>query len=167
MLKRGCKAKRSRKASRSTTRLHMLSLLHRRKEETRSTGTISTTREDMHAASDESTQHLTTTPPGNPYGYSKIISPSSQQGDETSLSMDGASTGDYMDCEPSSSEYDVASAVLNGITTDSKIVEKLARFLSYNDVSLRYLYMSAYEPGKDIQSKWLKAGIVETEEDLR
>jgi hypothetical protein len=68
----------------------------------------------------------------NPGVHCKDISLAlrARQVDETTLSTSDASPGDYMDCEPIASEYNVASEVLNGITSDFNIVEKLTRFFS-------------------------------------
>jgi hypothetical protein len=88
--------------------------------------------EHMHAASDDLTRSRAAAPPENPGVHCKDISLASRarQVDETTLSTSDASPGDYMDWEPIATEYDVASEVLNGITSDFNIVEKLARFFS-------------------------------------
>jgi hypothetical protein len=67
--------------------------------------------EHMHAASDDLTRSRTAAPPENPDVHCKDISLASRawQVDETTLSTSDASPGDYMDFEPITSEYDVAS----------------------------------------------------------
>jgi hypothetical protein len=73
---------------------------------------------------------------------------------------------DYMDREPSSSEYSVSSTVLNGITNQSTIVEMLARFVTNNAAYLKSLGMNAERHGNNFQATWLNAFIVESEEDF-
>jgi hypothetical protein len=72
-----------------------------------------------------------------------------------------------MDCEPAASEYDVASEVLIGISSDSNIVERLARFFRFNAVSLKSPGMDSDVPGNRIQENWRNASIVASDEDLR
>jgi hypothetical protein len=96
-----------------------------------------------------------------------LLSSPARQVDESFLSTSDASPGDYMDCEPAASEYDVASEVLNEITSDSTIVKRLARFFIYNAVSLKSLDMDSDVPGNRIQENWRNASIVASDEDLR
>jgi hypothetical protein len=71
-----------------------------------------------------------------------------------------------MDCERAASEYDVASEVLDGIISDSNIIERLTRFFRYSAVSLKSLGVAADVPGNRIQENWLNASIVASDKDL-
>jgi hypothetical protein len=66
---------------------------------------------------------------------------------------------DYMDRDPSSSEYSVSSAVLNGITNESTIVEMLARFVTNNAAYLKSLGMDADVHGNNVQDSSLNAAL--------
>jgi hypothetical protein len=68
-------------------------------------------KEHLQAASDDGTRHRTTALPWNPGVYCRdiLLTSPARKVYESFLSTSNASLGDYMDCEPAASEYDVAS----------------------------------------------------------